>query len=188
MDSRLTLDEPIKRRIALVDVLRGCALIAMAVYHFVWDLAFFELADFGPTENPFWIWFARATAGQLSHAGRRRAHSRAWRRREMAAVPAPSPCHRHCGACHQRRELAVRSGRRDPVRHLALYCCVERDRTFLPARAGADCDCVRRCLSRGAVVSRHRPSTASAGCGSGLRASLCRRTTTTRSCPGSAWC
>lgn len=65
MDSRLTLDEPIKRRIPLVDVLRGCALIAMAVYHFVWDLAFFELADFGPTENPFWIWFARATAGSF---------------------------------------------------------------------------------------------------------------------------
>ena len=65
MDSRLTLDEPIKHRIALVDVLRGCALIAMAVYHFVWDLAFFELADFGPTENPFWIWFARATAGSF---------------------------------------------------------------------------------------------------------------------------
>jgi uncharacterized membrane protein len=65
MDSRLTLDEPVKGRIALVDVLRGSALIAMAVYHFVWDLAFFELADFGPTENPFWIWFARATAGSF---------------------------------------------------------------------------------------------------------------------------
>jgi uncharacterized membrane protein len=56
---------PLKYRIPLVDVLRGCALIAMAVYHFVWDLAFFEFADFGPTEKPFWIWFARATAGSF---------------------------------------------------------------------------------------------------------------------------
>ncbi len=56
---------PFKRRIPLVDVLRGGALVAMAAYHVVWDLAFFDLADFGPTEKPFWIWFARATAGSF---------------------------------------------------------------------------------------------------------------------------
>ena len=64
MDSRLTPEHPLKR-IPLVDVLRGSALVAMAVFHFVWDLAFFDLADFGPTEKPFWIWFARATAGSF---------------------------------------------------------------------------------------------------------------------------
>jgi uncharacterized membrane protein len=66
MDSRLTIESPLKRRrIPLVDVLRGSALAAMAVYHSVWDLAFFDLADLGPTEKPFWIWFARATAGSF---------------------------------------------------------------------------------------------------------------------------
>jgi len=65
MDSHLTLSDSVKRRIPLVDVLRGVALVAMAVYHSVWDLAFFDLADFGPTEKPFWIWFARATAGSF---------------------------------------------------------------------------------------------------------------------------
>jgi uncharacterized membrane protein len=54
-----------QRRIPLVDLLRGLALVAMAIYHFVWDLAFFDLADFGPTENPFWVWFARVTAGSF---------------------------------------------------------------------------------------------------------------------------
>jgi uncharacterized membrane protein len=69
MDSRLTpknrTKKRIKSRIPLVDVLRGVALAAMAIYHFVWDLSFFSLADFGPTENPLWIWFARATAGSF---------------------------------------------------------------------------------------------------------------------------
>jgi uncharacterized membrane protein len=65
MDSRLTPENPLKRRVPLVDVLRGSALVAMAVFHFVWDLAFFDLVDLGPTEKPFWIWFARATAGSF---------------------------------------------------------------------------------------------------------------------------
>ena len=37
----------------------------MAVYHFAWDLSFFSLADFGVTENPLWIAFARAIAGSF---------------------------------------------------------------------------------------------------------------------------
>ena len=53
------------RRIVLVDALRGVALVAMAVYHFSWDLGFFGLADLGVTESPFWIAFARATAGSF---------------------------------------------------------------------------------------------------------------------------
>jgi uncharacterized membrane protein len=65
MDPRLTLKSSAKRRIALVDVLRGGALAAMAVYHFAWDLSFFALADLGVTENPLWTGFARATAGSF---------------------------------------------------------------------------------------------------------------------------
>ena len=61
MDSRLTT----QGRIPLIDVLRGGALAAMAIYHFAWDLSFFSLAELGVTENPLWIWFARATAGSF---------------------------------------------------------------------------------------------------------------------------
>lgn len=61
MDQSLTP----KHRIPLVDVLRGVALAAMAVYHFAWDLSFFSLADFGVTENPLWIAFARSIAGSF---------------------------------------------------------------------------------------------------------------------------
>jgi uncharacterized membrane protein len=65
MDSRLTPRDLIKRRIPLVDVLRGGALAAMALYHFAWDLSFFALADLGVTENPLWIAFARSIAGSF---------------------------------------------------------------------------------------------------------------------------
>ena len=61
MDQSLTP----KHRIPLVDVLRGVALAAMAVYHFAWDLSFFSLAEFGVTENPLWIAFARSIAGSF---------------------------------------------------------------------------------------------------------------------------
>ena len=62
MDSRLT---SLKRRIPLIDVLRGIALAAMAVYHFAWDLGFFGLADLGVTEHPLWVAFARSIAGSF---------------------------------------------------------------------------------------------------------------------------
>jgi uncharacterized membrane protein len=65
MDSRLTPDTLTRRRIPLIDVLRGVALAAMAVYHFSWDLSFFSLADLGVTEHPLWIAFARSIAGSF---------------------------------------------------------------------------------------------------------------------------
>jgi uncharacterized membrane protein len=65
MDQSLTSAAVIKRRIPLVDVLRGVALAAMAAYHFAWDLSFFSLAELGVTENPLWIAFARAIAGSF---------------------------------------------------------------------------------------------------------------------------
>lgn len=65
MDSRLTSGTAIKRRVPLIDVLRGVALAAMAVYHFAWDLSFFSLVDLGVTENPLWIAFARSIAGSF---------------------------------------------------------------------------------------------------------------------------
>jgi uncharacterized membrane protein len=57
-------------RLPAVDLLRGLALAAMAVYHFSWDLEFFGLADLGVTEHPLWIGFARMiAAGFLALVG-----------------------------------------------------------------------------------------------------------------------
>lgn len=52
-------------RIDLLDVARGGALAAMAIYHFFWDLEFFALADVGVTEHPAWIVFAHVTAASF---------------------------------------------------------------------------------------------------------------------------
>lgn len=52
-------------RLPVVDLLRGLALLAMAIYHFSWDLEFFGFADLGVTEHPLWIGFARAIAASF---------------------------------------------------------------------------------------------------------------------------
>ena len=51
-----------KSRIELVDLLRGAALVAMAVYHFAWDLEHFGYAYPGMTEFGTWKLFARSIA------------------------------------------------------------------------------------------------------------------------------
>lgn len=53
------------KRIDLVDVARGTALLAMFVYHFAWDLSFFRLIDTDVVGNPFWRWFAHLIAGSF---------------------------------------------------------------------------------------------------------------------------
>src|SRR4051812_6361479 len=52
-------------RIEAVDAARGAALLAMAVYHFSWDLSFFQLIDTPVGTDPAWKWFARAIAGSF---------------------------------------------------------------------------------------------------------------------------
>jgi uncharacterized membrane protein len=52
-------------RIAIVDVARGVALLAMAVYHFAWDLEFFGYAEPGMTADGGWKMFARAIASSF---------------------------------------------------------------------------------------------------------------------------
>jgi uncharacterized membrane protein len=53
------------RRIALVDVARGVALLAMALYHFTWDLEFFGYAEPGLTADGGWKLFARCIASSF---------------------------------------------------------------------------------------------------------------------------
>ncbi len=52
-------------RIEAVDAARGAALLAMAVYHFSWDLSFFQLIATPVATDPAWKWFARAIAGSF---------------------------------------------------------------------------------------------------------------------------
>jgi len=52
-------------RIAAIDIARGVALLAMAIYHFAWDLEFFGYAAPGTTLQPEWKYFARAIASSF---------------------------------------------------------------------------------------------------------------------------
>lgn len=49
-------------RIPLIDSLRGVALIAMASYHFTWDLEFFGYLDPGTATHGFFRFYARSIA------------------------------------------------------------------------------------------------------------------------------
>lgn len=54
---------PVTRsRIEWIDLARGVALVAMAIYHFTWDLEFFGYADPGMTAVGGWKLFARSIA------------------------------------------------------------------------------------------------------------------------------
>jgi uncharacterized membrane protein len=55
-------DPPKLKRYVAVDVARGIALIAMASYHFTWDLEFFGYADPGLTAFGWWKFYARCIA------------------------------------------------------------------------------------------------------------------------------
>lgn len=48
-----------------LDVARGLALVAMAIYHFVWDLSFFRYIDAGVAIAPLWAWFAKSIAASF---------------------------------------------------------------------------------------------------------------------------
>jgi len=53
------------RRLPVVDVLRGVALVAMAVYHFSWDLAYHRFVDWDVAGDPVWRDFAKAIAASF---------------------------------------------------------------------------------------------------------------------------
>jgi uncharacterized membrane protein len=52
-------------RIEALDVARGLALVAMAIYHFAWDLEFFGYAQTGMTATGGWKLFARCIASSF---------------------------------------------------------------------------------------------------------------------------
>ena len=52
-------------RIEAIDLARGTALIAMAIYHFTWDLEFFGYVEPGMTAHGGWKLFARCIASSF---------------------------------------------------------------------------------------------------------------------------
>ncbi|WP_136657237.1 heparan-alpha-glucosaminide N-acetyltransferase [Nitratireductor sp. XY-223] len=54
-----------KQRLTLIDAARGTALLAMAIYHFTWDLEFFGYVSPGLTTEGGWKLFARLIAGSF---------------------------------------------------------------------------------------------------------------------------
>lgn len=54
--------QPASRRIEAIDLARGLALIAMASYHFTWDLEFFGYLEPGTTSHGGWRIYARCIA------------------------------------------------------------------------------------------------------------------------------
>jgi uncharacterized membrane protein len=52
-------------RITLIDTLRGVALVAMATYHFTWDIEFFGYVDPGTATQGFFRIYARAIASSF---------------------------------------------------------------------------------------------------------------------------
>ena len=81
-------------RIAIVDFLRGSALLGMTVFHFAYDLEFFGLEERGYSEQLHWWTLATIVAGSflfLTGASLYLAHSdgirwRPWRRRFVIIV------------------------------------------------------------------------------------------------------
>jgi uncharacterized membrane protein len=55
---------PARARFWEVDMLRGLAVVMMVIYHFMYDLYFFQVTN-AIFSVPFWFYFQRATAGMF---------------------------------------------------------------------------------------------------------------------------
>ncbi len=60
--AKTPLYAPAGRRVALVDLLRGVAILMMVVFHLQWDMSYFGVDWKGPFDG-FWELFRHATAG-----------------------------------------------------------------------------------------------------------------------------
>ncbi|GHA36968.1 membrane protein [Devosia pacifica] len=52
-------------RYALVDVVRGVAIVGVVFYHLFWDLSYFWLIPFDVSTHPIWVAFARVLLGSF---------------------------------------------------------------------------------------------------------------------------
>jgi len=65
VESDVTNEPQPKGRIDAIDIARGAALLAMAIYHLAWDLEFFGYAPPGMTAVGGWKLFARSIASSF---------------------------------------------------------------------------------------------------------------------------
>jgi uncharacterized membrane protein len=65
LESDVTSQPQPKGRIDAIDIARGAALVAMAIYHFAWDLEFFGYVPPGMTAVGGWKLFARCIASSF---------------------------------------------------------------------------------------------------------------------------
>ena len=77
-------------RIEAIDLARGVALVAMAIYHFTWDLEFFGYVDPGMTARGGWKLFARVHRLELPVPGRRQPVPRPWQEASAGRLPQPA--------------------------------------------------------------------------------------------------
>lgn len=61
------IDQPVPRapRLAVLDLARGLAVIAMAIYHFSWDLSWFAFVEWDVAQGSGWRMFAASIAGSF---------------------------------------------------------------------------------------------------------------------------
>jgi uncharacterized membrane protein len=128
-------NDDLPRRLAVVDMARGAAVVAMALYHLGWDLSIFGLIAPDITREPAWQWAARVIAGSflalsgvslaLAHRARVRWPSFLRRLGRVAGAALlitvatrprlsgqPDPVrHSHCIACRASLVLAFPCGR-----------------------------------------------------------------------------
>ena len=64
-NAEINLTSPSRPRLERIDIARGVALVAMAIYHFGWDLEFFGYMAAGTTGHGGWKLFARCIASSF---------------------------------------------------------------------------------------------------------------------------
>lgn len=53
------MSQPARPRLAIIDIARGVAIVAMAVYHLSWDLSYYRFIPVDVGYDPGWVFFAR---------------------------------------------------------------------------------------------------------------------------------
>ncbi|QYO77256.1 DUF1624 domain-containing protein [Devosia salina] len=54
------MSQPARPRLAIIDIARGVAIVAMAIYHLCWDLSYYRFIPVDVGYDPGWVAFARS--------------------------------------------------------------------------------------------------------------------------------
>ena len=60
IESGVMSEAKAKPRLPIIDIARGVAILAMAIYHFCWDLWYFGFLNADVGFDPRWVFFARS--------------------------------------------------------------------------------------------------------------------------------